>query len=94
MWMFIVAIVAIICTTSLIKTWINRNQNGGFDEESFNRFARSFIQHKKDMEQRVQNLEARIADEDTIKENFQDIEVPENESTLTNDLQHKNKVQS
>lgn len=89
---FIVAIMVIGCVTSLIKAWINRNQNNSIDEESFNRLARAFMQHKKEMEKRIRNLEA--AEADTVEDDFQDIEVPEGEGTLTNDLQQKNRIQS
>lgn len=87
-----VAIFAIACATSLIKYWLNRNDS--LDNESFNRLAKAFMQHKKEMEQRVQDLEAIIADEDKSKTNYKDIQVSHNKGTLTNDLQNKNKVQS
>lgn len=48
--------------TGLIQTWINRDK-GGYDEETFNRLAKAFMQHKKDTERRLQNLEAIISDE-------------------------------
>ena len=50
-------------TTSLIKAWIERNK-GGYDEETFNRLAKAFMQYKKDTERRLQNLEAIVTDED------------------------------
>lgn len=70
---FIVAIVGIICGTALvgytlgkifglIKAWINRNDRG-YDEDTFNRLAKAFTQHKKDTERRLQNLEAIVTDE-------------------------------
>ncbi|MDZ7691686.1 MAG: hypothetical protein U5K69_11280 [Balneolaceae bacterium] len=44
---FIVAIVAIVCITSVIKTWINRNKNqNSVDEEQFNRLGKAFMQHQ------------------------------------------------
>lgn len=49
--------------TGLIKAWINRNK-GGYDEETFNRLAKAFMQHKKDTERRLKNLEAIIAEEE------------------------------
>lgn len=48
--------------TSLIKSWIERNKSG-YDEETFNRLAKAFMQHKKDTERRLRNLEAIITDE-------------------------------
>lgn len=89
---FIVAIVAIACATSLIKEWINRDKNSGVDEEGFDRLAKAFMQHKKEMQERVQNLEAIIAEDEENK--YSQIETPDNESSLTNDLQEKNRVQS
>ncbi len=50
--------------SGLIKSWINRKK-GGYDEETFNRLAKAFMQHKKDTERRLQNLETIISDEDT-----------------------------
>lgn len=49
---------------SLIRARINRNN---FDEEAFNRLARAFMKHKKESEQRIQNLEAIIAGDDEPK---------------------------
>ncbi len=50
--------------TGLIKSWINRNNNA-YNEEDFNRLAKAFMQHKKDTERRLQNLEA-IASEEEV----------------------------
>lgn len=50
--------------TGLIKAWINRNNNT-YNEEDFNRLAKAFMQHKKDTERRLQNLEAIASEEDT-----------------------------
>jgi len=47
----------------VIKAWINRN-NSSIQEEQFDRLAKAFMQYKKDTENRLQNLEAIIADED------------------------------
>lgn len=92
----VVTIVAIVCATGLIKAWINRNNDSqtGIDEENFNRLAKAFMQHKKEMRKQIQHLESRVADEEEEKENYQQIEASDNESTLTNDLQQKNKVRS
>ncbi len=96
---FIVTIVAIACATGLIRSWINRhkNSNQSVDEESFNRLAKAFMQHKKEMQKRVENLEAIIAEEnkdEDEKDSFWQIEASQNEGSLTNDLQKKDKVQS
>jgi hypothetical protein len=94
---FVVTIVAIVCATGLIKAWINRNNHSQeeVDEESFNRLAKAFMQHKKEMQERVQNLEAIVAEEDEEhKKSYQQIEASHNEGNLTNDLQQKDKVRS
>lgn len=54
-------------TFGLIKTWINRKK-GGVPEEEFDRLARAFIEHKKDTRRRIQNLEAIIAEHDSIED--------------------------
>lgn len=90
----IVAIVSIACATGLIKAWINRSKNSsGVDAESFNRLAKAFMEHKKEMKQRVENLEAIIVEDDQ-EDDLTQIEIPDRESTLSNDLNTKNKVQS
>ncbi len=90
----IVFIVAIACATSVILAWIDRKKNkNGVDEDTFDRLARAFMQHKREMQERVQNLEAIIADEDNDTDLSQ-IEAPENEGNLTNDLRQKDKVRS
>lgn len=61
-------------TFGLIKAWINRKQ-GGVPEEEFDRLARAFMEHKKDTQRRIQNLEAIIADDDSM-ENVQHEESP------------------
>ncbi|WP_441000855.1 hypothetical protein [Fodinibius sp. SL11] len=53
-------------TFGLIKTWINRNKSG-VPEEEFNRLARAFMEHKKDTQRRIQNLEAIISDDEDRK---------------------------
>lgn len=90
---FVIAIIVIGCLTSLIKTWMDKKDAEGIDEESFNRLAQAFMQHKKEMQERVQNLEAIVAEEDE-ESDYSQIEAPKNEGSLTNDLQEKNKVRS
>jgi hypothetical protein len=64
----IVAIVGIIVGCSfagfifykiidLIKAWINRNKMP-YDEEKFERLAKAFIQHKKESERRLHEIES------------------------------------
>jgi hypothetical protein len=84
---------AFVCTGiyKLIKTKMDRDQ--GMDAETFNRLAEAFVEHRKEMNKRVENLEAIIADQD--KNNaYPEIEAPEKESSLSNNLQQKNKVRS
>lgn len=50
-------------TFGLIKAWINRNNNS-IPEEQFDRLAKAFMEHKKETQRRLKNLEAIIADED------------------------------
>lgn len=71
---FVLAIVAMAMGTGiiitvvtkgvdLIKSWINRN-NASYDQEKFERLAKAFISHKKDMERRLQNIEAIVTDDE------------------------------
>ena len=91
---FIVTIVAIGCITGLIKAWINRDSGNTEIEENFDRLARAFVDHKKEMTERVQHLEAIIAEEDDQGNDFSQIEAPRNDSSLSNDLKSKDRVQS
>ena len=94
---FVITLVSIICATGLIKAWINRQkeQQSAVDEESFNRLARAFMQHKKEMTERIQNIEAVLSDSNEKSvDNFQQIEAPNNDKSLTNDLQQKDRVRS
>ncbi len=88
---FIVAIVAIVFGTaftgfvlyllfSTIKAWINK-KNSPIDEEGFDRMARAFIQHKKDTERRLENLEAIVTNENEEFEPGQkeDVEIKQKE---------------
>lgn len=77
--------------TGLIKAWINRN-NSEYSEEDFNRLARAFMQHKKDTERRLQNLEAiaggdELSDPEAksrqIEERQQSIEIDDKEQEKT-----------
>lgn len=45
----------------IIRTWLGGNS---YDDETFERLARAFMQHKKETERRLQNLEAIVTDED------------------------------
>ncbi|MDR8393474.1 hypothetical protein NC796_20130 [Aliifodinibius sp. S!AR15-10] len=69
--------------TSLIQSWINRKK-GGYDEETFNRLAKAFMQHKKETERRLQNLEAIISEEDSI-DNTKQISEPKDTIEIEED---------
>ena len=70
---FVLAIVAIVGGVGLagfifynifkiIRTWIGGSSS--YDDETFERLARAFMQHKKETERRLQNLEAIVTDDD------------------------------
>ncbi|MGK7369889.1 MAG: hypothetical protein ACNS64_06710 [Candidatus Halalkalibacterium sp. M3_1C_030] len=46
----------------LIRTWMSGSSS--YDDETFERLARAFMQHKKDTEKRLQNLEAIVTEDD------------------------------
>ncbi|WP_445664181.1 hypothetical protein [Fodinibius sp. AD559] len=76
----ILGMIAIPMLINLAKKWIDRN-NSSIPEEQFNRLARAFMEHKKDTQRRIQNLEAIIADDDSVegspnKETSNQIEAP------------------
>jgi len=89
---FIIAALAIIAGTGLtgyifmnifklIRSWIGGSSD--LDEESFNRLAKAFMEHKKDTQRRLQNLEA-IASEkdDETQSNSKQIEAPKQEISI------------
>jgi len=69
--------------TGLIKAWINRNNNS-IPEEQFNRLAKAFMQHKKESERRIKNLEAALGTkksdhDESSKKSSKQIEAPRQE---------------
>ncbi|MCW9706905.1 hypothetical protein [Fodinibius salsisoli] len=72
--------------TGLIKAWINRT-NTKITEKDFDRLAKAFVEHKKDTNRRIQNLEAIISEDsssstssaDQIEAPKQTIEIDEQE---------------
>lgn len=88
----VVLIVGIAKVTGLIKSWINRNN--GIEEETFERLARAFIQHKKDTEERLQKLEAIISDEKPSGKSGRQLKEPhttiEIEDTVENESKSSN----
>lgn len=56
----ILGMITIPMLFNLAKKWIDRN-NSSYDDEKFDKLAKAFISHKKEMDRRVKNLEAIIA---------------------------------
>jgi hypothetical protein len=89
---FIIAALAIICGTGLagyifmnifklIRSWVGGTSD--VDEESFNRLAKAFMEHKKESERRLQNLEAIASDNDNEStSSSKQIEAPKQEITM------------
>ncbi|MDR8393473.1 hypothetical protein NC796_20125 [Aliifodinibius sp. S!AR15-10] len=76
----------------VIKSSIDKD-SASIKEENFDRLARAFIQHKKDMNERVENLEAIIADNDGVeKDQYPQIEEHREDGRLKNDLKQKDRV--
>ncbi len=90
---FVLVVVIVGSVTSIIKTWFTRGKDSEtIDRETFDRLAQAFVQHKRDMQKRVQNLETIITDETDREEDFHYSELEdadEMESSLTNDLNQK-----
>ncbi|MBN2731154.1 MAG: hypothetical protein JXR26_01875 [Balneolaceae bacterium] len=59
----ILGMIAIPMFINLAKKWIDRNSTS-FDDEKFERLAKAFIQHKKETERRLQNIEAIVTDDE------------------------------
>ena len=92
---FVVTLVAICCATGLIKAWINRNkQDNTVDEESFNRLARAFMQHKKEMQERLKKLETSNTNQVRSNSNFSQIEDSGKDGSLKNDLKQSEKART
>lgn len=98
----ILAIILLVFGTSLgglilwkifdmVRSSIKGNNNAEVTGEDFDRLAKAFMHHSKEMQERVQNLEAVIAD-DGEKEQHSQIEAPKNRGNLSNDLKQKDKV--
>lgn len=71
----------------LIRTWMSGSSS--YDDETFERLARAFMQHKKDTERRLENLEAIVTDDEQstssstkqIEEPRQTIEIEDEEES-------------
>lgn len=82
---------AFVCTGiyKLIKMKIQKG-NSGYDDETFERLAKAFMRHKKESEQRIQNLEAIISDDNSsqpkhIEEPKGTIEIEDNREESKSD---------
>ena len=75
----------------MVRSSINKNKT--IPEKQFNRLARAFVEHKKEMTERVQDLEAIVVKEtdSNNQESFAEIEAHKDEEHLTNEL---NKINS
>lgn len=98
---YIVAIIfgfsAFVCLGVYKVIMAKIKQGNGINDENFDRLAKAFMQHKKEITERVQHLENIIAGRKTdgVKEKeLHQIEAPGKEGGLTNDLKQKNKVKS
>ncbi|GEM_PF-1990473 len=94
---FIVAIVAIGSITGLIKKWMDNRYSGAdtIRKNELKELQQTFEQHKKEIQKRVQNLEAIVADDDgdeDIETDYRQIETSSSDSSLSNDLQQKERV--
>lgn len=76
--------------TGLIQAWINRKK-GGYDEETFNRLAKAFMQHKKEMEKRMEHVETIVSEDEELKIPPQ-IDESRDRNSLSNDLRQKDKA--
>ncbi|MCW9706906.1 hypothetical protein [Fodinibius salsisoli] len=80
----------------VVKASIEKNKHENkiaITEEDFDRMARAFIEHKKEMSQRLKNIEASL---DGNPQNSVRIESPEERNSspqLNNDLNQKQRVQ-
>lgn len=82
---------AFVCTGIYKLIMAKMNRTYGIDSETFERFAEAFIQHKKEMNRRVRNIETIIANEEHLS--TPEIEEPRSHSDgmLKNDLKNKHK---
>lgn len=75
----------------LIRLRLTRDM--GIDEELFNRLAKAFMEHKKDMHRRVKHLEAIAANKEEVPE-YPELKEPNagDTGTLNNQLDRKRRV--
>lgn len=94
---FIVAIVAIGCITGLIKKWMENWYSGteAISKDELEELQQTFEHQKNEMQKRVQNLEAIVADEDdneNIEPDYRQVKASSSGNTLKNDLQQKKRA--
>lgn len=79
---------------------LKMERGGGIEGETFDRLAKAFMQHKKDTERRLQNLEAIITDEGTesspkkLEEPHKSIEIEDDEQNKTDNRNLRNMLRS
>lgn len=71
----ILGMIAIPMLISLAKKWVDR-KNTSYDQETFERLGKAFVKFKQNTEQRIQNLEAIIADENDSTSSQKKIQKP------------------
>jgi len=95
-----ILIACIVKIGEAVNNWLKRGEQHYSDEE-FSRLAKAFVQHKKDMERRMQNIESIVADRSDAEIDgdsgrsqieYPELEEPKAEGTLSNQLEHKRKV--
>lgn len=86
-----VLIVGITKITGLIKDWINRHNS--IEDETFDRLARAFMQHKKDTERRLQNLEAIATEDEPTTSTQKQIDEPHRTIEIENSEQEEQSKQ-
>lgn len=93
----IVAIVfgfsAFVCTGIYKLIMAKMQRTHGLDSETFERMAEAFIQHRKEMNRRVQNIETIIARDEDPPPGISGESKSHNEGTLNNNLNSKKRVQ-
>lgn len=94
----ILGMIAIPMLINLAKKWIDRN-NSSIPEEQFDRLAKAFMQHKKDTERRLQNLEVIISEGDPEKSsdtqsNSKQVEAPKQNIEIEDQEAEEKETQS
>ena len=97
---FVIAVVAIIGGVGLagyifsnifklIRTWMGSGNE--YDDETFERLARAFMQHKKETDRRLQNLEPIVTDESSSSSSTSSKRIEEPKKTIEIEDEDDNK---